>query len=61
MDAKKGEDNSKVTQIKIHGVTNDGSSRKNYQQISKTAKQMTEKRDDDKRERSKGPETTNSN
>jgi len=28
LDAKKGEDNSKVTQIKIHGAGTDGSARK---------------------------------
>lgn len=58
MDLRKSGDESdrKVTQIKIHGAVDQ--QRKFVPQTSKTSKQLTEKREEEKRERSKGPETT---
>lgn len=59
MDQRKGQDDSmgKVTQIKIHGA-NGETQRKFAPANSKTTKQLTEKREEEKRERSKGPEST---
>lgn len=59
MDQRKSGDESdrKVTQIKIHGANNEPQ-RKFAPQSSKTAKQLTDKREEEKRERSRGPETS---